>query len=82
MVNLDGTVLKKDMEGELEFALFSSLKQVEPDPKFVMRVRERIERKPTTVIESRSFWETYVIVACGLFFGAVVVWLTGRRHPG
>lgn len=64
---------------DLEHALFSSLNPVEPDPEFVTRVRHRIERRPTTVLESRTFWEAYLIVACGLFLGTVVLWLFHLR---
>lgn len=80
MLDLDGPVLKSYPVRDLEFALFSSLNPVEPDPEFVTRVRHRIEKRPAMVLESRSFWEAYVIVATGFFLGAVLLWLTGRRR--
>ena len=80
MIDLERTALKNHPEGNLEFALFSSLNPVEPDPEFVTRVRHRIESRPAMVLESRTFWEAYVIVASGFFFGAVLLWLTGRNR--
>jgi hypothetical protein len=81
MLDLDEPILKSKPVGNLEFALLSSLNPVEPDPEFVTRVRHRIESRPAMVLETRTFWEAYVIVACGLFLGALLVWLTGRSHP-
>jgi hypothetical protein len=83
MMEVDRTLQAQHLVGDLEYALFASLNLVEPDPEFVTRVRQRIERQPTTVLESRTFWEAYVIVACGLFLGVALLWLThlmmGRR---
>ncbi len=76
---------RKDHEADaLEFALLSSLNPVEPDPEFVNRLRDRFEQPPTMVLETRTFWEIYVIVASGLFLGTFLLWLiqhlTRRRH--
>lgn len=85
MMQLDRPIQTRHPVGDLEYALFSSLNPVEPDPEFVTRVRHRIERRPTTVLESRIFWEAYVIVACGFFIGVAMLWLihwmVGRRAP-
>ncbi len=80
MLDVDGPVLKNYPVTELEYALFSSLNPVDPDPEFVTRVRHRIERRPGMVLEPRTFWEVYVIVVSGLFVGALLLWLTGRRR--
>ena len=78
MLDLERPSMKKRQVGDLEFALLASLNQVEPDPEFVTRLKQRIEQPPSTVLESRTFWEAYVIVASGMFFGAVLLWLLQR----
>ncbi len=75
MLEVDRTVRNKREEDALEFALLSSLNPVDPDPEFVSRLRDRFERPPATVLESRTFWEIYVIVASGLFLGSFLIWL-------
>lgn len=81
MLDFDRPSLKNRQVGDLEFALFESLNPVEPDPEFLTRVRTRIETRPSMVLESRTFWEAYVIVASGLFIGAILLWLFQlRRH--
>jgi hypothetical protein len=81
MLDFDRRATKDRQVGDLEYALFASLNPVEPDPEFVTRVRQRIETRPAMVLESRTFWEAYVILASGMFFGAVILWLIqlGRR---
>jgi hypothetical protein len=63
------------MEDELERILFSSLSPVEPDTAFVNRLKDRFERRPTTVLEHRTFWGVYLVVATGLFIGILSFWL-------
>jgi hypothetical protein len=83
MLEVDRSVRKNNEADELEFALFSSLNPVDPDPEFISRLRERIEQPPSMVLESRTFWEIYVIVASGLFLGSCLIWLIQRltRKP-
>jgi hypothetical protein len=78
MLDIDRASMKNRQVGDLEYALFASLNQVEPDPAFLTRVRSRIETPPTMVLEVRTFWEVYVIVASGLFLGAILLWLVQR----
>jgi hypothetical protein len=80
MLDQDKTDIKNQPVGNLEFTLFASLNPVEPDPEFVSRVRHRIERRPTMILEARTFWEIYVIVASGFFVGAMLLWLTGHKR--
>ncbi len=84
MLEVDRTLHTKRDPEELEFALFSSLNLVDPDPEFVSRLRLRIEKPPSTVLEARIFWEIYVIAATGLFLGAFIIWViqhfTRRTH--
>ncbi len=72
-----------NLEDDLEKFLFSSLSPVEPDTKFVSRLKDRFERQPTTVLEHQTFWGVYLIVATGLFVGALSLWIalriSGRR---
>jgi hypothetical protein len=85
MLEVDRVNRKKFQAEELEFALFSSLNPVDPDPEFVTRLRNRFDHMPSTVIEHRTFWEAYVIIATGLFFGTFLIWLVqrlvSRREP-
>jgi hypothetical protein len=62
-------------EDDLEQFLFSSLSPVEPNTEFVNRLKDRFERRPTTVLEHRTFWGVYLIVASGLFVGMLSFWL-------
>ncbi|MDO8970617.1 MAG: hypothetical protein Q7U74_08015 [Saprospiraceae bacterium] len=81
MLEFDRPSLKNRQVGELEFALFESLNPVEPDPEFLTRVRSHIDKRPSMVLETRTFWEAYVIVASGMFLGVVLLWLFQmRRH--
>jgi hypothetical protein len=81
MLDLNDPVLKNQRVGNLEFALFSSLNAVEPDPAFVNRVRTHIDHRPAMVLESRTFWEAYVIVVSGFLLGVMLLWLTSGRRP-
>ena len=75
MIEVDRRISRKSQAEDLEFALLSSLNQVEPDPEFVNRLQRRFEQAPSTVIEHRSFWAAYIIVATGLFLGTFMIWL-------
>ncbi len=62
-------------EWELENQLFASLYPVSPDPVFINRLEERLKREPLIVLERRSFWGAYLIIASGLFGGVLLLWL-------
>jgi hypothetical protein len=58
-------------EAELE----SSFDPVQPDPEFVTRLRRRLSGKEQIVLEPRSSATAFVLVALGLFTGALLVWI-------
>jgi hypothetical protein len=61
-------------EAELE----SSFGTVQPDPEFVTRLRRRLSGKEQVVLEPRSSATAFVLVALGLFTGALLVWILRR----
>jgi hypothetical protein len=61
-------------EAELE----SSFDPVQPDPEFVTRLRRRLSGKEQIVLEPRSSATAFVLVALGLFSGALLVWILRR----
>jgi hypothetical protein len=61
-------------EAELE----SSFDPVQPDPEFVTRLRRRLSGKEQIVLEPRSSATAFVLVALGLFTGALLVWIFRR----
>ncbi len=61
-------------EAELE----SSFNPVQPDPEFVTRLRRRLSGKQQVVLEPRSSATAFVLVALGLFTGALLVWILRR----
>jgi hypothetical protein len=61
-------------EAELE----SSFDPVQPDPEFVTRLRRRLSGKELIVLEPRSSATAFVLVALGLFTGALLVWIFRR----
>ncbi len=61
-------------EAELE----SSFDPVQPDPEFVTRLRQRLSGKQQVVLEPRSSATAFVVVALGLFTGALLVWILRR----
>ena len=61
-------------EAELE----SSFDPVQPDPEFVTRLRRRLSGKQQIVLEPRSSATAFVLVALGLFTGALLVWILRR----
>lgn len=75
MIEVDRINRKNFRPEDLEFALISSLNSVDPDPEFVTRLRNRFDHTPSTVMEHRTFWAAYIIVATGLFFGTFLIWL-------
>ncbi len=75
MLEVDRKTRRDHEADQLEFALLNSLNPVDPDPEFVSRLRDRFEQPPTMVLETRTFWEIYVIVASGLFLGSFLIWL-------
>ena len=70
----------------LEGQLRSFLNPIVPRPEFVSRLKHRLTTEPPIIIERRSEAAALVILAFGLFFGALLVWigfvirsLTGRN---
>ncbi len=61
-------------EAELE----SSFNPVQPDPEFVTRLRRRLAGREQVVLEPRSSATAFVLVALGLFTGALLVWIFRR----
>jgi hypothetical protein len=61
-------------EAELE----SSFNPVQPDPEFVTRLRRRLSGREQVVLEPRSSATAFVLVALGLFSGALLVWIFRR----
>jgi len=66
------------LEGLFEAEIESSFNPVQPDPEFVTRLRRRLSGKEQIVLEPRSSATAFVLVALGLFTGALVVWLLRR----
>jgi hypothetical protein len=66
------------MSFELESILSTSLRPVDPNPQFVDRLSDRFKQPPATMLEQKSFLGAYLIMASGLFLGALVLWLFQR----
>ena len=66
------------LESLFEAELESSFDPVQPDPEFVTRLRRRLSGKEQTVLEPRSSATAFVLVALGLFTGALLVWIFRR----
>jgi hypothetical protein len=64
----------KLFEAELE----SSFDTVQPDREFVTRLRRRLSDIEQVVLEPRSPATAFVLVALGLFTGALLVWILRR----
>jgi hypothetical protein len=62
-------------ESELEKELFSSLNPVKPDPVFVDRLEARLKTQSVTILEPASLLGAYLVIASGLFGGALLLWL-------
>jgi len=71
---MDLSTLESLFEEELE----SSFSTVQPDPEFVTRLRRRLSGKEQIVLEPRSSATAFVLVALGLFSGALLVWILRR----
>jgi hypothetical protein len=63
---------------ELERQLDVSLNPVQPDPQFVQRLQVRLSTPATVVLENPTRTGAFLIVASGLFVGALLVWLIQR----
>lgn len=59
----------------LEKKLQSSLEPVQPDPGFVYRLYGRLVNQPTVVLERRTNSAVLMVLALGLFLGALIIWL-------
>jgi hypothetical protein len=68
------SILDSLFEAELE----SSFDPVQPDPEFVTRLRRRLSGREQVVLEPRSSATAFVLVALGLFTGALLVWILRR----
>jgi hypothetical protein len=62
----------------LEEQLRMSLNPINPDPEFVHRLRTRLVSRPNITVEQRPGVPVFIIIACGLFSGALLVWLLRR----
>ena len=71
---MEMTTLDSLFEAELE----SSFDPVQPDPEFVTRLRRRLSGKEQIILEPRSSATAFVLVALGLFTGALLVWIFRR----
>ena len=69
--SMDLSTLDSLFEAELE----SSFGTVQPDPEFITRLRRRLSGKEQVVLEPRSYATAFVLVALGLFTGALLVWI-------
>jgi len=74
MQSIDLSALDSLFEAELE----SSLSTVQPDPEFVTRLRRRLSQNEQVVLEPRSYATALLLIALGLFTGALLVWILRR----
>ncbi len=72
--SMEPSTLDRLFEEELK----SSFDTVQPDREFVTRLRRRLSNKGQVVLEPRSPATAFVLVALGLFTGALLVWILGR----
>jgi hypothetical protein len=63
-----------ELERKLEFSLYP----VQPDPQFVHRLQTRLATPATVVLEDPVRTGAFLIIAAGLFIGALLVWLLQR----
>lgn len=69
---------KNEMPGSadsIESQLEAFLSPVQPNPEFVHKLRTRLTREPSIVIERRNTLTAFVVTALGLFAGAFIVWI-------
>lgn len=60
---------------ELERSLQISLNPVNPDPEFITDLHRKLYADPIIVMEARRAEKAYLIIALGLFLGALLIWL-------
>ena len=63
---------------DLERSLENALSPVKPNPDFVHNLQSRLSSTPVIFLENRSAQKAYVMVAFGLFSGALIFWLFSR----
>ena len=85
MLQKTNTFLTPAPEWELENQLFRTLNPVNPDPLFVNRLEERLKTRSVIVLERESLLGAYLVIASGLFGGALLLWLlhvvfSGIKH--
>jgi len=63
---------------DLEERLRLLMNPVSPDPEFVNNLKTRLATSPSVALERRSRQSAVVLLAGGLFLGALIVWLFHR----
>lgn len=81
MATFNGKVAEVDLT-TLEHNLERSLGTIEPDQRFVGRLRKRLIRKPEIELEKRDYMTAYVVAGMGLFFGISAFWMLGQLFKG
>ncbi len=72
--SMELSTLDRLFEAELE----TSFDTVQPDREFITRLHRRLADKEQVVLEPRSPATAFVLVALGLFTGALLVWILRR----
>jgi hypothetical protein len=60
---------------ELERSLQISLNPVNPDPEFITDLHRKLYADPIIVMEAQRAEKAYLVIALGLFLGALLIWL-------
>ena len=63
----------------LEQKLSNLLKPVTPDHEFVDSLKMKLTRAPAVLVETSRRKMGLLVVSCGLFAGAFLVWLLRKR---
>jgi hypothetical protein len=63
---------------DIEQQLYSTFRQVRPDPDYVYRLRNRLLTDPGVMLEERPKMAAFAIVSLSLFFGVLLIWLFRR----
>src|SRR5450759_3406902 len=65
---------------EFELRLQSSLQPVDPDPKFVYTLREKLVTPDAVILERQSGALSLLIIAVGLFSGVLLLMISRRLY--
>jgi hypothetical protein len=76
-ITREGKITTEELN-ELEKKLQISLGPVQPDPQFITRLQTRLSTPATVVLEDPVRSGAFLIIAMGLFLGALLVWLLQR----